>query len=47
VRILALPGLVGIWHTASLLHGSTVVTAAFTLGAAALAVWALAVLRDG
>jgi hypothetical protein len=47
VRILALPGLVGIWHTASLLHGSTVVTAAFTLGAAVLAVWALAVLRDG
>jgi hypothetical protein len=46
VRILALLGLVGIWQTASLLNGSTFVTAAFTLGAAVLAVWAIAVLRD-
>jgi hypothetical protein len=46
VRLLALLGLVGIWHTASLLHGSMLVTAAFTLGAAALAAWAITVLRD-
>jgi hypothetical protein len=46
VRLLALLGLVGIWHAASLLHGSIFVTATFTLGAAVLAVWAIAVLRD-
>jgi hypothetical protein len=46
VRILALLGLVGIWQTASLLHGPTFVTAVFTIGAAALGVWAIAVLRD-
>jgi hypothetical protein len=46
VRILALLGLVGIWHAASLLHGSTFVTAGFTLGAVGLAAWAIAVLRD-
>jgi hypothetical protein len=46
VRLIALLGLVGIWHAASLLHGSTFVTAAFTIGAAGLAVWAIAVLRD-
>ncbi|HEY8316890.1 MAG TPA: hypothetical protein VIG35_08510 [Gaiellaceae bacterium] len=45
MRLLALVGLAGIWQTASLLHGSPVVTAAFTLGAAALAAWAIAVLR--
>jgi hypothetical protein len=39
-------GLIGIWQTASLLHGSVLVTAAFTLGAAALGLWALTVLRD-
>ena len=39
-------GLVGIWQTASLLHGSLLVTAAFTLGAAALGLWAVTVLRD-
>ena len=46
VRLVALMGLVGIWHAASLLHGSTFVTAAFTVGAAGLAAWAIAVLRD-
>jgi hypothetical protein len=46
VRILALLGIVGIWQTASLLHGSIFVTAAFTVGAAALGVWAIGVLRD-
>jgi hypothetical protein len=46
VRIAALLGLVGIWQTASLLHGSTFVTAAFTLGAAALGLWAVTALRD-
>jgi len=47
VRLVALLGLVGIWHAASLLHGSTLVTASFTLGAAALGAWALAVLHRG
>jgi hypothetical protein len=46
MRLVALLGLVGIWHAASLLHGSTFVTASFTVGAAALGVWAIAVLRD-
>jgi len=46
VLIVSLLGLVGIWQTASLLHGSLLVTAAFTLGAAALGLWALTVLRD-
>jgi hypothetical protein len=46
VRALGLLALAGIWKTASLLHGSLVVTALFTLGAAALGVWALAVLRE-
>jgi len=46
VRIVALLGLVGIWHAASLLHGSTFVTASFTLGAAALGLWAVATLLD-
>jgi len=46
VLIVALVGLVGIWQTASLLHGSLLVTAAFTLGAAALGLWAVTVLRD-
>ena len=41
--LLALPG---IWQTASLLHGSPAVTAAFTLGAALLGVWAIAVIRE-
>jgi hypothetical protein len=46
VRLVALLGLVGIWQTASLLRGSTLVTGAFTLGAAVLAFWAIAALRD-
>jgi hypothetical protein len=46
VRLVALLGLVGIWHAASLLHGSTFVTASFTLGAAALGLWAVTALRD-
>ena len=41
--LIALPG---IWQTASLLHGSPAVTALFTLGAAALGMWAIAVLRE-
>ncbi len=47
MRILALLALPGIWQTASLLRGSVAVTAAFTLGAALLGAWALAVLREG
>jgi hypothetical protein len=46
VRLVALLGLVGIWHAASLLHGSVLVTAAFTVGAVALAAWALTVLHE-
>lgn len=47
VRALTLLALLGIWQTASLLHGSVVVTAMFTLGAALLGAWAIAVLREG
>ena len=47
MRLLALLALPGIWQTASLLRGSISVTAAFTLGAALLGVWAIAVLREG
>jgi len=47
MRLLALPALLGIWETASLLRGSVAVTAAFTLGAALLGAWAIAVLREG
>jgi hypothetical protein len=46
VRLLVVPGLVGIWSAASTLGGSFLVTALFTAGAAALAIWAVAVLRD-
>jgi hypothetical protein len=46
VRIVALLGLVGIWHAASLLRGSTFVTASFTLGALVLGLWAITVLRN-
>jgi hypothetical protein len=46
VRIVGLLGLVGIWHAASLLEGSTLVTASFTLGALVLGLWAIAVLRE-
>ena len=44
--IVAVLGVIGIWQTASLLHGPTLVTAAFTLGAAALGLWAVTTLRD-
>ena len=46
VRVFGLLALPGIWQTASLLHGSPAVTAAFTLGAALLGVWAIAVIRE-
>jgi hypothetical protein len=46
VRALGLLALPGIWQTASLLHGSPLVTLLFTLGAAALGIWAIAVLRE-
>jgi hypothetical protein len=46
VRLVALLGLVGIWHAASLLHGPTFVTASFTLGALVLGLWAITALRD-
>ncbi|HZS23978.1 MAG TPA: hypothetical protein VFA30_03220 [Gaiellaceae bacterium] len=46
MRLLAVLALVGLWHAASLLHGSLLVTALFTAGAAALGVWAIAVLRE-
>jgi hypothetical protein len=46
VRLVALVGLAGIWHAASLLDGSTFVTASFTLGALVLGLWAITVLRD-
>jgi len=46
VRFLGLLALPGIWETASLLHGSVAVTALFTLGAALLGAWAIAVLRE-
>jgi hypothetical protein len=46
VRFLGLLALPGLWETASLLHGSLVVTALFTLGAALLGAWAIAVLRE-
>jgi len=46
VRFLALLALPGIWQAASLLHGSVAVTALFTLGAALLGAWAIAVLRE-
>jgi hypothetical protein len=45
VRLIALVGLVGIWQAAASLGAPLVVTALFTLGAAALAAWAVAVLR--
>ena len=45
--MLAFIGLVGLWEAASLLHGSFLVTALLTVGAAALGAWAIAVLREG
>jgi len=47
VRVLTVLGLVGLWQAASLLHGSLLVTALLTIGAAALGAWAIAVLREG
>jgi hypothetical protein len=47
VRLLAALGLIGIWQAAASLGGPLAVTAAFTLGAAALGAWAVAVLREG
>ena len=47
MRLLGVLALVGIWNAASALQGSLVVTLLLTLGAAALAVWAIVVLREG
>jgi len=47
VRLLGVLALVGVWNAASALHGSLVVTLLLTLGAVALAAWAIAVLREG
>jgi hypothetical protein len=47
VRFIAVLGVVGIWQTASLLHGSAAVTALLTLGGVALGAWAIRVLREG
>jgi hypothetical protein len=46
VRLLAVPGLVGIWSAASALGGPLPVTLLVTLGAAALGLWAVAALRS-
>jgi hypothetical protein len=46
VRLFAALGLIGIWQAAASLGGPLPVTAAFTLGAAALGAWAIAVLRE-
>jgi hypothetical protein len=46
VRLLGALALVGFWNAASALHGSLVVTLLLTLGAAALAAWAIVVLRE-
>jgi hypothetical protein len=45
VRLIALVGLIGIWQAAASLGAPLAVTALFTLGAAALGAWAVAVLR--
>jgi hypothetical protein len=47
VRFLGLLALIGFWSAASALHGSFVVTLLLTLGAVALAAWAIVVLREG
>jgi len=46
VRVLGVLALVGFWNAASALQGSLVVTLLLTLGAAALAAWAIVVLRE-
>lgn len=44
--MIAVLGVLGIWQAASLLHGSLLDTGLLTAGAAALGLWALAVLRE-
>ena len=46
VRFLGVLALVGFWNAASALHGSLAVTLLLTLGAVALAAWAIVVLRE-
>jgi hypothetical protein len=46
VRLLVVLALVGIWNAASALRGSLVETLLLTLGAVALAAWAIVVLRE-
>jgi hypothetical protein len=47
MRLLGLLGLVGVWQAASALFPASVAVAAlFTLGAALLGAWAIAVLRE-
>jgi hypothetical protein len=46
VRLLVVLAVVGFWKAASALHGPFLVTLALTLGAIALAVWAIVVLRE-
>lgn len=40
-------GVVGLWSAAAALDAPSAVTALFTLGAALLGAWAVAVLRNG
>ncbi len=47
VRLLGVLALVGIWNAAAALNGSLAVTLLLTLGAVALAAWAIVVLREG
>ena len=47
VRLLCVLALVGFWNAASALHGSLAVTLLLTLGAVAVAAWAIVVLREG
>ncbi len=44
--LLGLLALIGFWNAASALQGSLVVTLLLTLGAVALAAWAIVVLRE-
>jgi hypothetical protein len=46
VRFLAALGLLGLWQAAASLGGPLVVTLLCTVGAAALATWAIVVLRE-
>ncbi|HEY2371617.1 MAG TPA: hypothetical protein VGH82_03635 [Gaiellaceae bacterium] len=47
MRLVGVLALVGFWNAASALHGSVAVTLLLTLGAVALAAWAIVVLREG